>query len=236
MPGRLARPGISFGESCCANKSPFVKQDSSFFETNKQITFCASAGTNSRAMHRLRRAGAKIYPVLRDCLTPATRNAAQIAFGWAREHDQLGMIPADAGRRGPCPQHGTFQPCRETTCGLPGQKQRTRGKNAMTQDELTRWAMENGWQMIAGHPSLTKPSSPKEAIVRMVLKATVVHLEAKKPAGKWEKLSGQTYGKIIPDEETGTPAGLGLETIPGFRMLMQENRDRQVFAKLGRRD
>ena len=103
----------------------------------------------------------------------------------------------------------------------------------MTPDELKAWALKNGWQMIAGHPSLTKPSSPKEAIVRMILKATVVHLEVKKPAGKWEKITGQNYEKIVADEETGTPGGLGLETIPGFRMLMQENRDRQVFAKLG---
>ncbi len=103
----------------------------------------------------------------------------------------------------------------------------------MTQDELTAWALKNGWTMIAGHPSLTKPSNPKEAIVRMVLKATVVHVEAKKPAGKWEKLSGESYPKVLADEETGIPGGLGLETIPGFRMLMQENRDRQVFAKFG---
>jgi len=55
----------------------------------------------------------------------------------------------------------------------------------MNQDELTNWALENGWRMIANHPSLTKPFSPKEPIVRMVLKATVVNLEIKKPAGKW---------------------------------------------------
>ena len=103
----------------------------------------------------------------------------------------------------------------------------------MTADEITAWALRNGWQMIAGHPSLTKPSNPKEAIVRLVLKATVAHVEAKKPAGKWEKLSGQGYAKIVADEETGVPGGLGLETIPGFRMLMQENRDRQVFAGWG---
>jgi hypothetical protein len=103
----------------------------------------------------------------------------------------------------------------------------------MNADELKTWALRNGWQIIAGHPSLTKPSAPKEAIVRMVLKATVVHLEAKKPAGKWEKISGQSYEKIISDEESGLPGGLGLETIPGFRMLMQDNRDRQVFAKMG---
>ena len=86
---------------------------------------------------------------------------------------------------------------------------------------------------MAGFPSLTKPSSPKEAIVRLVLKATVAHVEAKKPAGKWEKLTGAPYGKITADEETGMPLGLGLETIPGFSMLMQDNRDRQVFAKWG---
>ena len=49
----------------------------------------------------------------------------------------------------------------------------------MDKNELTTWALANGWQTIAGHPSLTKPSSPKEAIVRMVLKETVVNLEVK---------------------------------------------------------
>jgi hypothetical protein len=102
----------------------------------------------------------------------------------------------------------------------------------MTKDELTGWALANGWQMIAGSPSLTKPSSPKEAIVRMVLKATVVNLEVKKPAGKWEKVSGQSYAKVQPDPDTGLPLGLGLDTIPGFTMLMQENRDRMVFARM----
>ena len=69
--------------------------------------------------------------------------------------------------------------------------------------------------------------------MRLVLKATVVHIEAKKPAGKWEKLSGASYGSVVADPESGIPSGLSLETIPGFRMLMQENRDRQVFAKWG---
>ncbi|MBL6456489.1 hypothetical protein JMJ55_14235 [Belnapia sp. T6] len=102
----------------------------------------------------------------------------------------------------------------------------------MTKDELTAWAMANGWVMIGGHPSLTKPSAPKEAIVRMVLKATVVHVEVKKPAGKWEKFTGESYAKVTADAETGIPLGLGFDTIPGFRMLMQENRDRAVFAKM----
>jgi len=102
----------------------------------------------------------------------------------------------------------------------------------MDKDELTRWALANGWQMIAGHPSLTKPSSPKDAIVRMVLKSTVVNIEIKKPVGKWEKVSGETYAKIEPDPETGFPRGLGLDTISGFTMLMEDNKNRAVFAKL----
>ena len=103
----------------------------------------------------------------------------------------------------------------------------------MTKDELTAWAMANGWVMIAGNPSLTKPSSPKEAIVRMVFKETVVNLEVKKPAGKWEKISGEAYGKVQPDPETGIPQGLGFEKIPSFTMLMQQNKDAKVFANMG---
>ena len=102
----------------------------------------------------------------------------------------------------------------------------------MDREAITAWALANGWQMIAGYPSLTKPSAPKEAIVRLVLKATVAHIEVKKPAGKWEKMTGESYAKLRPDEETGMPLGLRLEIIPGFTMLMRDNRDRQVFAKL----
>jgi hypothetical protein len=98
--------------------------------------------------------------------------------------------------------------------------------------ELTTWALANGWQMLAGCPSLTKPSSPKEAIVRLSLKSTVANVEVKKPAGKWEKFSGQAYGKIQPDPDTGLPLGLGLETIPGFTMLMRDNKDRMTFARM----
>ena len=107
----------------------------------------------------------------------------------------------------------------------------------MTSDELKAWALAHGWTEMGGHLSLTKPmtanrTAKPEAVVRMVLKATVVHIEAKKPAGKWEKLTGAGYGDVVADDETGVPSGLGLETIPGFRMLMQENRDRKVFASM----
>lgn len=102
----------------------------------------------------------------------------------------------------------------------------------MDKDELTKWALANGWQTIDGYPSLTKPSRPNEAIVRLVFKTTLVNLEIKKPIGKWEKVSGANYNKITPDEETGFPRGLGLDTISGFAMLMQDNKHRMVFAKM----
>jgi hypothetical protein len=103
----------------------------------------------------------------------------------------------------------------------------------MDQAALTEWATAHGWTMMGGFLSLTKPSAPKEAIVRLVMKATVVNLEVKKPAGKWEKVAGAAYGKIEPDEEGGPPVGLGFEKIPSFSMLMRENKDRQVFARFG---
>jgi hypothetical protein len=100
----------------------------------------------------------------------------------------------------------------------------------MDKDELTAWALKNGWQIIAGCPSLTKPSRPQEAIVRMVFKTTVVNLEIKKPAGKWEKVAGQSYGKITADPDTGLPLDFGLDTVPGLTMLMRENKDRMAFS------
>ena len=103
----------------------------------------------------------------------------------------------------------------------------------MTKDEITAWALANGWQMIDGFPSLTKPSKPHPAIVRLVLKATVASVEIKKPAGKWEKVSNESYGKIVADPDTGLPGGLGLGTISGFSQLMQENKDRMIFARMG---
>ena len=103
----------------------------------------------------------------------------------------------------------------------------------MTKDELTAWALANGWQMIDGAPSLTKPTPPHPAIVRLVLKATVVNLEIKKPAGKWEKVASQSYSKITADSDTGMPDGLDLAKISGLTLLMQDNKDRLVFAKLG---
>jgi hypothetical protein len=100
----------------------------------------------------------------------------------------------------------------------------------MTKQELTDWALANGWQMIAGCPSLTKPSSRNEAIVRLVLKATVVTVEVKKPAGKWEKFASEGYSRVVADPDSGLPQGLGFDTIPGFTMLMRENKDQMVFA------
>jgi hypothetical protein len=104
----------------------------------------------------------------------------------------------------------------------------------MEQNEIIAWSEKNGWQMLAGCPSLTKPSSPKEAIVRIVMKTTVASLEVKKPAGKWEKIASAKYSDIKMDDDSEWPVGLGFEKIPSFSMLMRENKDRQVFAKFGR--
>ena len=100
----------------------------------------------------------------------------------------------------------------------------------MTKDELTAWALKNGWEMLDGHPSLVKPSRPTQAIVRMVLKATVANLEIKSPTGRWEKVSGAAYGAVAADPDTGIPRGLGLVRTTGITKLMRENKDRLMFG------
>ena len=102
----------------------------------------------------------------------------------------------------------------------------------MTKDDITAWALANGWQLLAGVPSLTKPNAPKEAIVRLVLKATVATLEVKRPAGKWDKVASEPYARIMADPDTGIPLGLGFDKIPSFTMLMQDNKDRMTFDRM----
>jgi len=104
----------------------------------------------------------------------------------------------------------------------------------MTKEELTAWALSNGWQMVGEHPSLMKPTKATEAIVRMVLKATVAQIEIKKPSGKWEKVASESYAKITYDDYAELPTNLGLSTISGLTMLMQDNKDRLAFAKLSK--
>ena len=101
----------------------------------------------------------------------------------------------------------------------------------MTKEELTEWALKNGWQPMGADLCLTKPNNPKEAIVRLTPKATVVILEIKKPVGKWDKISSTPYNKISADAETGFPRGLGLETMSNLSFLMEDNKNRMVFAK-----
>lgn len=104
----------------------------------------------------------------------------------------------------------------------------------MDKDTIEAWALKSGWQMLAGHPSLTNARKPKDPIVRLVLKATVAHVEIKKPAGaKWEKVGGASYADIHPDPDTGVPRGLGLVSIGGLASLMQENADRAMMARTG---
>ena len=103
----------------------------------------------------------------------------------------------------------------------------------MTQEELTLWAVRNGWRMMAGCPSLIKPGRPKDAIVRLSFKVTVVSLEVRK-ATKWEKVASAKYEDVAVDEDGERLLGLGFEKVPSITMLMQENRDAQVFAKFGK--
>ena len=107
------------------------------------------------------------------------------------------------------------------------------GASEVNKDEIVAWALKNGWEIMEGHPSLAKPGRPKEAIVRLALKATVAALEIRKPSGRWEKVSGAAYKDVAADPESGTPRGLGLVSTPGLAKLMQENKDRLVFSRLG---
>lgn len=102
----------------------------------------------------------------------------------------------------------------------------------MTRQEITDWALRAGWRPLAGHLSLAKPGAPAAPIVRLVFKATVVALEVRKPAGKWEKVGGDAYGRITAGEEDAPPAGLGFEAVPSIGRLMQDNRDAQVFSRM----
>ncbi len=93
----------------------------------------------------------------------------------------------------------------------------------MDKDEITAWAPKNGWLMLAGHPSLTNEQRPKDPSVRIVFLTTVVALEIKKPAGKWEKKGGAAYGDIAPDLGPGAPRGIGLVSIGSIEKPMREN-------------
>jgi hypothetical protein len=102
----------------------------------------------------------------------------------------------------------------------------------MTKEELAEWALKNGWQRMGENLCLVKPTNPNEAIVRLVLKATVAQLEIKKPSGKWDKVKSESYAKIGFDDYAELPTGLDFTTISGLTMLMQDNKDRLAFAKL----
>ncbi len=99
----------------------------------------------------------------------------------------------------------------------------------MTQDELTLWATRNGWRMMAGCLSLVKPGRPKDAIVRLSFKITVVSLEVRK-ATKWEKVGSAKYEDVLLDEDNERVLGMGFEKVPSIAMLMRENRDAQAFG------
>ena len=90
-------------------------------------------------------------------------------------------------------------------------------------------------EWLEGH---RRPPQPCEAgrandpIVRLVLKATVVNLEVRKPAGKWEKVAGESYAHVVQGSEDEPPHGLGFEKVPSITLLMQQNRDAMVFGRV----
>ena len=47
-------------------------------------------------------------------------------------------------------------------------------------------------------------------------------------------MAGEAYARVVMDDEGERPLGLGFEKIPSFSMLMRENKDQQVFSKMGR--
>jgi hypothetical protein len=65
-------------------------------------------------------------------------------------------------------------------------------------DELTSWALANGWQMIGGNPRLTKPSSPNEAIVRVMFKVAFAPWRSKCRTG-WRP----TRSSVFSSRRTG---------------------------------
>jgi len=46
-------------------------------------------------------------------------------------------------------------------------------------------------------------------------------------------VAGESYAKVVQDTEGGPPRGLGFEKVPSITMLMQQNRDQMVFARIG---
>jgi hypothetical protein len=122
---------------------------------------------------------------------------------------------------------------RQLASTVPSSRNETKDKDPMTKDELSAWALSNGWQQIADAIVLVRPAKPTDAIVRMVFKATVVQIEIKKPSGKWDKVAGEAYDKITWDDYAELPTNLGLTTISGLTKLMQDNKDRLTFSKFG---
>lgn len=106
----------------------------------------------------------------------------------------------------------------------------------MTKEELSAWALSNGWQLMGDTLCLMRPSKPTDAIVRMVFKSTLAQIDIRKPSGKWDKVAGESYAKITFDEYAELPTGLGLSAISGLTKLMQDNRDRMAFSKFGGKD
>ena len=45
-------------------------------------------------------------------------------------------------------------------------------------------------------------------------------------------VASAAYAKVTPGVEDGPPPGLGFELVPSLSMLMGDNRDQMVFARM----
>ena len=67
--------------------------------------------------------------------------------------------------------------------------------------------------------------APRETFFSQLSRLEIRDKEARRNAGK--SIGGELC-QIQPDPETGMPGDLGLRTIPGPTMLMQDNQHRQI--------
>ncbi len=102
----------------------------------------------------------------------------------------------------------------------------------MTREDITKWALSNGWRMLDGWPSLSMPSSPSVPSVRMVFHDDAAAIEARMPSGEWTAVTSAAYDSIQADAQTGYPVGLGIETLAArARALLSSMNIKDVFTE-----
>jgi hypothetical protein len=88
---------------------------------------------------------------------------------------------------------------------------------------------------LAGH---CRPSQPDKAgraersHFASCAEGDVVNLKVRKPAGKWEKVAGESYAHVVQGSEDEPPRGLGFVKVPSITLLMRQNRDAMIFGRM----